>query len=99
MDGLVFCAYHTSEFTYKAPLMCRDVTAPLVRGRFLSTSIWRVIRPFWPTHSENRRESIPGWPYWKEPFRWQNVQETEITWKGAMSSAVSMDLIIIKLSI
>ena len=79
--------------------MYRDVTAPLVRGRFLSTSIRRVIRPFWPSHSENRRELIPGRPYGKEPLRQQKVQETEITWKGAMSSAVAMGRIITKLSI
>lgn len=79
--------------------MCRDVTAQLVRGRFLSTSIWRVIRPFWPSHSENRRESIPGWLDGKEPLRSLNVQEAEITWKGAMSPAVAMERIITKLSI
>lgn len=51
------------------------------------------------SHSENRRESIPGWPHGKEPLRSQKVQKIEITWKGATSSAVAMDRIISKVSI
>ena len=35
----------------------------------------------------------------KKPFRYHKVQETEITWKGAMSSAVAMDRVIAKFSI
>ena len=38
MDDLVFCTYHISEFNDKAPLMCRDVTAPFVRGRVPNAS-------------------------------------------------------------
>ena len=65
MDGLVFCvfcAYHTSEFTDQAPLTWRDVAARFVRGRFLGTSTWRVIRPFWPSLQKtavNRSEDGP----------------------------------------